>query len=75
MIRVVVPLVSEARGNAVFRECPHFLDEPVVDFFGPLAREESNDFVSPVDELRSVLAKVRPEDFRAWPRQFRPWRV
>jgi hypothetical protein len=54
VIRVVVPLVSEAYGDPVSRECPHFLDEPVVDFFGPLAREESNDFVSSVDELRSV---------------------
>src|SRR5580704_2292775 len=35
-------------------ECPHFLDEPVVEFFGPLTREESNDFVSPADELRAV---------------------
>ncbi len=33
-------------------ECPHFLDEPVIEFFGPLARKESNNFASPVEELR-----------------------
>src|SRR5262252_6338112 len=52
--RVVVPLVSEAHRNAVPGECPQFLDEPIVQFLGPLARQESNDFVSSVDELRAV---------------------
>ena len=47
-------LVSEAYGNAVSRESPNFLDEHVVELFGPLAREESNNFASPVDELRAV---------------------
>ena len=49
-----MPLVSEALGNAVSRECPQFLDKSVVEFFGSLAREESNHFASPLDELRTV---------------------
>ena len=35
MTRVIVPLVREAHGDAVSCERPHFLDEPVVKFFGP----------------------------------------
>ena len=54
MTRVVVPLVSEAYRDAVPGERPQFLDEPVVQFLGPLAREESNDFVSSLDELRAI---------------------
>src|SRR5215813_9576657 len=52
--RVVVPLVSKAYCDAVPSERPQLLDEPVVQFLGPLARQESNDFVSSVDELRAV---------------------
>src|ERR1700686_2375710 len=54
VIRVVVPLVSEAYRDPVPGKRPQFLDEPVVQLIGPLAREESNDFVSSVNELRSV---------------------
>src|SRR5580704_10768501 len=53
-IRVVVLLVSEAYGDPVPGKRPHFLDKPVVQLLGPLTREESNDFVSSVNELRSV---------------------
>lgn len=48
MTRVIVPLVSEAHRDAIPGERPKFLYEPVVQFFGPLARKESNDFVSSV---------------------------
>ncbi len=54
MPRVVVPLVSEAYRDPVLGECPEFFDEPVVQLLGPLATEESKDFVSSVDKLRSV---------------------
>src|SRR5258706_9576078 len=54
VIRVVAPLVGEAYGDPAPGKRPHFLDKPVVHLLGPLAREESNDFVSSVDELRSV---------------------
>lgn len=42
MARIVVPIVGEAHRGAVSGECPQFLDEPVVQLLGPLAREESN---------------------------------
>ena len=54
MTRVVMPLVSEAYGDPGPGECPHFLDEPVVQIPGPLAREEISDFVWSVNELPSV---------------------
>ena len=54
MIRLVVPLVREAYRDPVPAKRPQFLDEPVVQLIGPLAREEGNDLVSSVDELRSV---------------------
>jgi len=47
----VMPLVLKAHSDAIPDECPHFLDKPVVHLFGPLAREESNDFVSSVNKL------------------------
>ena len=54
VIRVVAPLVSETYGDPVPSKRPHFLDQPVVQLLAPLARKKSNDFVSSVDELRSV---------------------
>src|ERR1700704_2518569 len=54
VIRVIVPLVSEAYRDLVPSKRPHFLDKPVVQLLGPLTRKESNDFISSVDELRSV---------------------
>ena len=51
MTRVVVPLVGEAYGDAIPGERPHFLDESVVQLLSPLAREESDDVLSAVDEL------------------------
>src|SRR5258708_39432913 len=52
--RVVVPLVSETYRDAVRRERPHFLDEPVVQLLCPFAREKGNDLLSSVYELRAV---------------------
>src|SRR5260370_36960331 len=54
VIRVVVPLVSEAYGDPVPGKRPHFLDKPAALFLGPLAREKSKHLVSSVDEFRSV---------------------
>src|SRR5260370_41357189 len=54
VIRVVAPLVSETYGDSAPSKRPHFLDKPVVQLLGPLARKKSNDLVSSVDELRSV---------------------
>jgi hypothetical protein len=46
---------------------PQFLDEPVVQLIGPLPREESNDFVSSVNELRSFLQRESIAYARATP--------
>src|SRR6267154_1401719 len=54
VIRVIVPLVSEAYGDPVPGKRPHFLDKPVVQLLGPLTREESDYFISSVDEFRSI---------------------
>ena len=54
MARVVMQFVSKPYRDAVARERPQFLDEPVVQLPGPFARQESNDFVSPCDKLRAV---------------------
>src|ERR1700736_1650378 len=54
VIRVIVPLISEAYGDPVPGKRPHFLDKPVVPLLGPLTREESDNFVSSVDEFRSI---------------------
>ena len=51
---VIVPLVSEAYGDPVPGKRPHFLDKPVVQLLGPLTREESDNFVSSVNEFRSI---------------------
>ena len=47
-------LQSRAVFGFFFGKRPHFLDKPVVQLPGPLAREEINDFVSSVNEFRSV---------------------
>jgi hypothetical protein len=54
VIGVVVPLVSEACRDPIPDKRPPFFDEPIVQFLGPLAREERDDFVLPIDEFRSV---------------------
>src|SRR5262245_19422192 len=52
--RVVMPLISEPHSDAVAGERPQFLDEPIIQLPGPLASEESNNFVASVNELRTV---------------------
>src|SRR3954470_10386630 len=51
---VVVPLVGEANGNAVFVECPDFLDQPVVLFALPFARQKGFDRRAARDELGTI---------------------
>ena len=53
-VRVGVPFVSEAYSDPVPGKRPQLLDEPVVQLLGPLTREESDNFVSSVDEFRSI---------------------
>jgi hypothetical protein len=42
VIRVVVPLVSEAYGDPVSGKTSHLLDKSVVQLLGSLTREESD---------------------------------
>src|SRR5262249_53107089 len=51
---VVVVLVDEAHRDAVLVEGPQLLDEPVVDLPRPLATEEGDDLLAPLEELGAV---------------------
>src|SRR5215467_11406666 len=51
---VVVPFIGEAHGDAISAESPDFLDQPVIKFARPFARQESFDGVAPMDELGAV---------------------
>src|SRR5260221_2253367 len=52
--RVIVPLVREAHSDPVPGERPEFLDEPVVQFLAPLAREERPHFLATHGKFRPV---------------------
>ena len=52
--RVIVILVGKPDGNPVVQKCPDFFDEPVVEFSGPLPREQRDDLLTPVGELGSI---------------------
>src|SRR6185295_4148028 len=54
VVRIVVPLVREAHGDAVAAEGPELLDEAVVELFRPFAREERRDLGPPAQELRAI---------------------
>src|SRR6186713_987997 len=51
---VVVPLVGEADGDAVFVERPHLFDEPVVEFLRPFTGEELHDGFAAGEELGAI---------------------
>src|SRR5438093_1554164 len=51
---VIVPLVSEAYGNAIGVEGPKLFDQPIVQLARPLAFEESDDLPPAIGELRTV---------------------
>src|ERR1044072_8036860 len=54
ILRVVVPLICEAHGDAISVEGPQLLDEPVVEFFRPLAFEKPDDLRAAVGKLSAV---------------------
>ena len=49
-----VVLVGEAHGNAVVAVRPVLLDEPVLEFLGPLALEELTNLISSLEYFRSI---------------------
>ena len=51
---VVVPLIGEADGDAVAREGPQFLDQPVIKLARPLAGQECNDLLVGRSKFGSV---------------------
>src|SRR6267378_7154802 len=54
MTAVVVPFVGKSQGYSVVAKGPDLLDEPIVEFAGPLAREKRLDGVAPLQELGAV---------------------
>src|ERR1700742_2405867 len=55
---VVVPFVGEAHGNAIVRESPQLLDQPVVELAGPFAAEKRNNLCAALDELGTIAPKT-----------------
>src|SRR5215831_2719972 len=49
-----MPFVAEPDGNAVGAEGPQLLDQAIVEFPGPLARQERHDLVAALEEFRPV---------------------
>src|SRR5262245_17914479 len=51
---VIVPFVGEPHGDTVFVVSPKLFDQPVVEFFGPLAFQKLNNLSSSGRELCAV---------------------
>src|SRR5262249_54449944 len=51
---VVVPLVGEAHGDAVFAKRPDLLDQAIIELAIPFAREERDDIVAAVQKFGAV---------------------
>src|SRR5262247_3641760 len=51
---IVVPFICKAHGDPVVAECPHFLDQPIIELAVPFAREERLDLLAAVNELGAV---------------------
>src|SRR5882724_2124721 len=51
---IVMPLIDEANGDAVAGERPKLLDQPVIQFALPFAREKSLDRLAALRELGAV---------------------
>jgi hypothetical protein len=51
---IVAPSVAEPHGDPVALECPEFLDQVIVKFLCPFARQKRDDPGPAMDELRPV---------------------
>src|SRR5579864_2668445 len=54
VVRVIVPLVSEAHRNAALPVRPDFLDQAIVELAGPLAPQELDDGRTAAEEFGAV---------------------
>src|SRR5271169_3984938 len=54
MAAVVVPLIGKTHRNAIVAERPQFLDQAIIEFAVPLARQERHDGVAALQELHAV---------------------
>src|SRR6478609_413341 len=63
---VVVPFVGKAHRNPVSSEGPQFLDQPVIQFAGPLAYQEGMDLAAPARKLGAIapqrIGGIDPDD-------------
>src|SRR5262245_64927699 len=51
---IVVPFICEAHSDPVVAERPHFLNQPIIEFAIPFAREKRLDLLAAVNELGAV---------------------
>src|SRR5262249_20173181 len=51
---IVMPFICKAHGDPVVAECPHFLNQPVIELAIPFAREKRFDLLAAVNELGAV---------------------
>src|SRR5260221_10735615 len=54
VIAVVMPFISEAHSDAVLAKGPEFLDESVIEFAVPFARQKRFDGATALDEFRAI---------------------
>src|SRR5262249_1255608 len=51
---IVVPFICKAHGDPAVAECPHLLDQPIIELATPFAREKRLDVLAAVNELGAV---------------------
>src|ERR1700688_1679540 len=51
---IIVPLVLESHGDAVFVEGPELLDQPVIEFSGPFAAKKIDDRCAALEDFRAI---------------------
>src|SRR5688500_11958387 len=54
VVCIVPPFIRKAHGDAVVRESPQLLDEPILQLAAPLARQELDDLIPAYRKFRAV---------------------
>jgi hypothetical protein len=57
----IVPLILKAHGDMIAVECPEILDQAIVEFVRPFARQEGDDRRTAFEELGAIA----PSDYRS----------